>query len=448
MKESFLGIDVSKGYADFVLIDRHKNVLEPNFQIDDTHNGHQALLRFLSEAQKDHGLDKVYAAVESTGGYENNWLAFLKQQHQPGLNLQVARLNPFGVKQDGKAGMVRTVTDATSARKIAEYLIHHPEKVNYEESAYDIFNSLRSLYGYIKMMVKHKAQLLTQLEKYIYTVCPELLVYCRENTPQWILYLLEKYPTAEAIRKASPEQLQDISRISAQKAQQIKRKTEKSVSRVTDPVIERVVKEVVCEILNRDKKIKELKNELEKKAGDVSNVAILCTFMGIGVYSAVGLLIEIEDICRFDSSKKMCSFFGVHPVFKQSGDGIFSIKMSKQGSPEVRAILYMIASAALMYNPHIKSIYDKFRSKGMKHKQAMGVVMHKILRIVYGMLKNNMPYNPEYDKSRQIKSIEREKYNMSQKVRRQVGEIDENAPVSKRQVKKRRELQTSPGSST
>ncbi|HYA13432.1 MAG TPA: hypothetical protein VEF33_03735 [Syntrophales bacterium] len=36
MQNYYLGSDVSKGYADFVILDAHKQIVEPNFQLDDT----------------------------------------------------------------------------------------------------------------------------------------------------------------------------------------------------------------------------------------------------------------------------------------------------------------------------------------------------------------------------------------------------------------------------
>ena len=36
----YLGIDVSKGYADFVIINDKKKTVLDNFQLDDTFDGH------------------------------------------------------------------------------------------------------------------------------------------------------------------------------------------------------------------------------------------------------------------------------------------------------------------------------------------------------------------------------------------------------------------------
>ena len=53
---------------------------------------------------------KIFAAVESTGGYENNWINFLIRL-QNGLPIQAARLNPLGVHANSKAGLKRVITD-------------------------------------------------------------------------------------------------------------------------------------------------------------------------------------------------------------------------------------------------------------------------------------------------------------------------------------------------
>ena len=114
MQTFYLGIDVSKGYADFIILNSQKKIVVENFQLDDTFEGHCLLFELLSRFFRDHPESIIYAAVESTGGYENNWynalLAF-----QGSLNLQTARLNPLGVYHDSKAEMKRNVTDKISA---------------------------------------------------------------------------------------------------------------------------------------------------------------------------------------------------------------------------------------------------------------------------------------------------------------------------------------------
>ncbi len=57
MPSYYLGIDVSKGYADFIMLDSLKQPVEESFQLDDTFEGHsrlyQYLSRFLAERSQD-----------------------------------------------------------------------------------------------------------------------------------------------------------------------------------------------------------------------------------------------------------------------------------------------------------------------------------------------------------------------------------------------------------
>ena len=102
MAAYYLGIDVSKGYADFTVIDENHNTVEPAFQLDDTFEGHRQLYQVLTRLLEAAPNAKLFAAVESTGGYENNWVAAL-WRFQRSLPVEVARLNPARVSDHAKA---------------------------------------------------------------------------------------------------------------------------------------------------------------------------------------------------------------------------------------------------------------------------------------------------------------------------------------------------------
>ena len=132
MQHYYLGGDVSKGYADFVILNSKKQPVEANFQLDDTHLGHNQLHEQLAIFFNKHPDAKLHAAVESTGGYENNWHRTLFK-FQGTLNIETARLNPEGVSHNSKADLKRVITDKVSAQSIAEYLVAHPAKVIYQQ---------------------------------------------------------------------------------------------------------------------------------------------------------------------------------------------------------------------------------------------------------------------------------------------------------------------------
>ena len=64
--------------------------------------------------------------------------------------------------------------------------------------------------------------------------------------------------------------------------------------------------------------------------------------------------------------------------------------------------------------------------------------MHKITRIIYGMLKNKTEYNPSIDKFNIDRSKEKKTITTQNKNRR-FQDFDSDAPISKRHRKKRDE---------
>lgn len=430
----YLGIDVSKGYADFVILDAQKKPVEENFQLDDTFEGHALLYEKLYNFFQDHPQATIYAAVESTGGYENNWLnALIKFQGT--LNIHTARLNPLGVSANSKAALKRNITDKISAQNVAEYLIAHPEKVSFQQQ--DPFASLRKHWSFIKTLTKQCTQLLNQLESLIYSANPELLAYCKTGVPQWILKLLSRYPTASMLSKAKVKSVATIPYVSTDRAKELIAGAKKSVASATDNVTEQLIVATVKQIVHLNRTI-ESQTKLMAKQCSVPEVDLLKTFPGIGDYSALGLILEIQTVERFSSVKKLASFFGLHPVYKVSGDGVGGFHMSKRGRKEPRCILYMVTLAALNCNPYLKSIYARYLQKGMERMVAVGICMHKILRIIYGMLKHNQPFNPEIDRRNTQKS-----FSVEQKVTKDKGRryqnYDPKAPISRRQNKRRKE---------
>ena len=233
MKPFYLGIDVSKGYSDFMIVNAKKQPAIQGFQLDDTFDGHRCLYNILSRFLADHSESTLFAAVESTGGYEDNWYNSLIQ-FQGSLNIQTARLNPYGVAHNSKADLKKNTTDKISAQSIAEYLVAHPEKVVYQKD--DQHAGLRKQWGFIKMLNKQCTQFLNQLNTLLYTASPELLHYCQNGMPDWVLKLLVKYPGAAKLKKARVKTVAKIPYVSQKRAQQVIAEAKRSVASTTDPV--------------------------------------------------------------------------------------------------------------------------------------------------------------------------------------------------------------------
>ena len=441
MESYYMGIDVSKGYADFVILDAGKNVVEPNFQLDDTFGSHCKLFEIMRRFFEHHCDSVLFAAVESTGGYENNWLHSLNG-FQGSLNIRSARLNPLGVQANSKASLRRVITDKISARDVAEYLIAHPEKVVYQQE--DSLAGLRRQWGFVRLLVKQKTQIINQFESLLYTANTELIAYCKSGVPAWLLKLLKQYPTAAKLAKAKSSSVARIPYVTADRAKELIDQAKKSVASATDETAGRLITAMAEQIIRMEETIRIQTQQMAQQC-TVPEVALLKTFPGISDASAIGLMLEIQSIKRFSSVKKLAAFFGLHPVFKTSGDGTSGVHMSKQGRKEPRKILFMVAMVALTANPHIRKIYEEHTEKGMKKMAAIGLCMHKILRIIYGMLKNNQAYDSQVDQRNRESITARKAPRSVKNANRRYRLFDQQAPISRRQSSKRKEWKQSQG---
>ena len=117
--------------------------------------------------------------------------------------------------------------------------------------------------------------------------------------------------------------------------------------------------------------------------------------------------------------------------------------MSKQGRVQPRKILFTVALSAIGHNPVIKPLYQYHLEQGRKKMDAIGICMHKILRIVFGMLKNNTAFDPEIDTANRLRMLSTKPIDPKKNKDRRFQGYDSKAPVSRRQNKKRMEREQS-----
>jgi transposase len=440
MVKYFLGGDISKGYGDFIILDDQKAVSEQHFILDDTADGHQQLHQVVKNFFTNHPNAVLYAAVESTGGYENNWYKLLTSMGNV-MPVKTARLNARGVRHHQQAGLKRTGTDKISATAIAEYQINYPEVIEYDKQ--DKFKSMKRLYTVYRALVKARTQLKNQMETLLYAANPELVQYRKDNTPKWLLRLLKEYPVADDLAAATIEDLAAIPYVTAQRAEQLIAAAKNNIASATDPPTQVAMRVLVNQILEMDRGIREVEKEAIKFV-DVPEIALLTTAESVGPMSAIGLFIELGGcVAAFPRVKKLSSFWGIHPLLKDSGDGTFVSRMSKQGRKMPRAILFMVVLNGIRSDSYIRKIYRRELAKGKCKMSAIGVCMHKMARIIYGMLKNYTPFDPEIDKHNQERSVPKKETAPTPSQARRFQKEDQQAPISRRQTKKRKEREQS-----
>ncbi len=363
--------------------------------------------------------------------------------HKIGLNLpvNVARLNPTGVCHDKQAGLKRNSTDPLSALAIAKYQINHADVIRYNEQ--DQFKSMKKYYATYRSLFKMRTKLLNQLESLFYTAHPELVKYRKDKTPLWLLRLVSQYPVADNLANAQIQDLVKIPFITDERAEEVIAAAQQSVASAVDYPTQIVIKELIDQVLSLEKSIKKLE-KVAKTFINIPEIDLISSIESIGVMSAIGLFIETGgNIDNFSNAKKLSAYWGLPPRLKESGDGSLVPKMSKAGRVMPRAILFMVVLNNIQRDGHIAEIYKRELQKGKCKMSAIGVCMNKMSRIIYGVLKNRTPYNPNIDRRYQNRAKPKTESAKPKNDHRRFQKKDPGAPISRRQIKKRKEREQS-----
>ena len=115
--------------------------------------------------------------------------------------------------------------------------------------------------------------------------------------------------------------------------------------------------------------------------------------------TAVTLIAEIGNIHAFKKPKQLVAFFGIDPSVNQSGKFNSSKnKMSKRGTRIGRKALYAVVLTSIRNkrngeanNPVLQQYY-KENLKGKPKKVAFIAVMHKLLKYIFSVIKNQEPF--------------------------------------------------------
>lgn len=124
---------------------------------------------------------------------------------------------------------------------------------------------------------------------------------------------------------------------------------------------------------------------------------LLKTIPGIGDVCAKLLIDTTNGFQDFDKAKQAAKFLGVVPNDEQSGKTSRKGGIGKTAYPLVRAKLYVAAGSAIRCNQTCKELYDRLRANGKPVKVARIAVVHKLIRIAFGLIKSNKPFDPLYE---------------------------------------------------
>jgi transposase len=123
---------------------------------------------------------------------------------------------------------------------------------------------------------------------------------------------------------------------------------------------------------------------------------LIVSIPGIAAATAAAILAEIRDLSAFESADQLAAFAGLTPSEFCSGSSVHGKpRLSKIGNRGLK-VLYMPALVARRYNPLIRTFCERLLAKEKSKMAVIGAAMHKLLRLVFGVLKSQQPFDPNF----------------------------------------------------
>ena len=139
------------------------------------------------------------------------------------------------------------------------------------------------------------------------------------------------------------------------------------------------------------KKQTDLLRELSETVLYRERVEILMTIPGIGMIAAMGLLLELQDIKRFQRADQLAAYVGLTPSQYTSADKVRMGRITCVGKNSLRAMLIQASWALIRKDGVMREKYDRLKSRS-GGKRAIVAVARTLLIRMRRLLMDKNPY--------------------------------------------------------
>ena len=114
-----------------------------------------------------------------------------------------------------------------------------------------------------------------------------------------------------------------------------------------------------------------------------------------GVAAKTVMVLLDEKVDQHTDVRALAAMHSLSPAQEQSGTSLNRSRLSSRGRRALRTALYHPTMSAMQHNPLVRAFADRLRGRGITGKKLVCACMHKQLRIIFGVLKNGQPFNPD-----------------------------------------------------
>jgi transposase len=157
-----------------------------------------------------------------------------------------------------------------------------------------------------------------------------------------------------------------------------------------------------CErmILALEHEQRAIDQELLQRAQACPQVTRLQTIPGIGPTVALAIHAAVGNIERFGTAKQLCSYAGLVPSVRQSGNSLLTSSITRQGNVQLRRLLVQAAHVLLFrcksqHAVPLQALGLRVHAQRGRRRIAVVAAARGLLRVAYYVLRDRADYQPQ-----------------------------------------------------
>jgi len=398
----YVGIDIAKQNHQAAITDNEGKLIGKSFKFPNTVEGFKFFMDKITAVSTK--LSEFEIGMEATGHYWLNLYTWLAEK-----NFIQHVINPLQSDAMRKMYLRKTKTDAVDSKLIADIIRmgHFTETHLADDKIITLKDLSRQRFFLVDMASDMKRKVITIMDR----VFPEYQDFFSNMFGKTSIQVMKEFTTPEQILEIPTDKLTEFlkkyshGRYREQKAEDLKKLASNSFAAlISADMTSLLIRQLLEQLELLEKQIDELEKIIEIQFTELNTK--LTTIPGIGTTLGAVIISEIGDINRFEKPKQLIAYAGMDPSIKQSGNftGTES-HMSKRGSPYLRRAIWLAGVVAVAQDDVFKYLFQAKRNSGKSYRQAMGFICHKLLNIIFAILKTGDEYKPMYPENVDVSKI-------------------------------------------
>jgi transposase len=399
-----VGVDLALEKNVVIVINEKAQRLD-HFSFSQDRGGYDYFLQRMEGLRKKHQAAEVIVAMEPSNYF---WKLLARELEEKKISYHL--VNAYTVKKHREGNQLdRSKDDQRDAGQIAELSRNgHYTETRLQKGAYEELRQYATLHDQLTQAIVREKNVLWGL---VGQVFPELSQVFKDLTGETCLAFLGSFAAAASLRQLNVDDFiaQVRTAFSGKKlgVSKLRRAHQLAATSigVTDGLqaIQLAIQVHLAELQSFQEQLKRVTTAMADCLVSLPETPYLLSMKSFTTVSAAIFLAEVGDPIRYHSAAQWVKLAGIQPAPNTSGKKQRSkTPMSHQGRPRLRTMLYYTCLRLIHQDEYFAQLYAHLQRRPnnpLTKMQALGVLMNKLLHILWALIHNQTLYNPSFDQS-------------------------------------------------